>query len=97
MTFTLPDRVLLEAVARSHALTHDEQRALTRLLGGSMQRDTLDDEGRGACPMCGLPVRGEPRTVVSYWHPVEDCRYRLHRQLIEARRLLALHGVEVGT
>ena len=93
----MSDRALLEAVARSHALTHDEQRALARLLGGSTMRDMLDSEGRGACPMCGLEVRGEPRTTVSYWHPVEDCRYRLHRQLVEARRLLALHGVEVGT
>lgn len=91
----MTDAALLEALSRSHALTHREQRALARLIGASTMSDTLDEHGRGACPMCGLEVQGEPRTTVSYWHPVEDCRYRLHRQLVEARRVLALHGLEV--
>lgn len=55
----------------------------------------LDAGGHGDCPHCGERVVGEPGSLVTYWHPIEACWARVVDQLREARRLLALHGVEV--
>jgi len=86
------DHDALRALARSHALTHREQGALTRLLAAAEAGGALDGDGAGTCAACGLRVIGEPGCLLTYWHPVEACRDHLARQLRDARRLLALHG-----
>lgn len=89
------DHDALRALARSHALTHREQAALTRLLAAAEAGGVLDAEGAGTCVACGLRVIGEPSTLLAYWHPVEVCRDHLARQVRAMRHELALHGVEV--
>lgn len=89
------EHVALHSLARSHALTHQEQRALTLLLASAEGRGTLDADGEGRCPMCGMRVVGEPGCLLTYWHPVATCCQSLADQLRNAHRLLALHGVEV--
>ena len=53
----------------------------------------LDADGVGDCPTCGLVVRGEPGTLVSYGHPVEACRDRLVVLLRATEARLRVHGV----
>ena len=89
------DHDALRALARSHALTHREQAALTRLLAAAEAGGTLDGNGAGTCAACGLRVIGEPGCLLTYWHPVEACRDHLARQARAMRHALALHGVEV--
>lgn len=55
----------------------------------------LDADGVGDCPMCGLVVRGEPGTLISYWHTVEACRDRLVVLLRATEARLRVHGVSV--
>lgn len=66
-----------------------------RLLAAAESSGVLDGEGAGTCAACGLRVIGEPRTLLTYWHPVEVCRDRLASQARAMRHALALHGVEV--
>ena len=87
------DHDALHALARSHALTHREQAALTRLLAAAEAGGVLDGEGAGTCAACGLRVIGEPSTLLTYWHPVEVCRDRLASRLRYATKLLAFHGL----
>ena len=89
------DHDALHALARSHALTHREQAALTRLLAAAEAGGVLDGEGAGTCAACGLRVIGEPGCLLTYWHPVEACRDRLASQARAMRHALALHGLEV--
>jgi hypothetical protein len=45
-------------------------------------------DGRGRCPVCDADVDGEPGSLVSYWHPVEDCRDVLATRLRDMQRQL---------
>jgi len=51
---------------------------------------TLDTDGAGRCPLCGSLVRGEPHTLLTYWHPVEACRDRLVVALREREDRIAV-------
>lgn len=36
--------------------------------------------------MCGVEVVGEPYTLASYWHPVEQCREVMHGRIAALTR-----------
>jgi hypothetical protein len=56
----------------------------------------LDAGGYGDCPLCGTHVRGEPGTLLTYWHTVESCRDALVVRLRAAEGRLRYHGLDVA-